>query len=619
MYDISIYPPIFTQNYAPAFIYTGVCRIYFELSEFNSLDSLYHTTSAGEVIYNGVQVIVRKQANNANALKTSLYPSEIKITQLKINTTDINKPKYYIQISSNDILGGFVLNEYYKVQIRLADSTTTAPPESGKIDSWISNNLQHFSQWSSVVLIRGISTPNFVFNTPNSTNVSTYTISMQGTLTFSQVSDTEKLKSYKVLFYKQYDRNNILEQSDVLYATDNIVKYDIETELQYYQYYTIEVQITTNNLYTATYTKTIRRTSSIPVNVINNMLVDSEVHNNKGYIKVILKRNPSYNTSSTTDYKYFDFNPTTQTLTIHQDVIAENVVTNTGSTLTFINDSATFDATHGTLTLLNNYSQSFLSINNRIVIKRASNQTDFTKWKIVADFIINQDNIMNLYWYDHTIEPGLWYQYEILRYANDNLITADLKTSKAVMVDSEDIFLNAGGKQLTIRFDPQISNLNTKVAESVTDVIGSKYPFIRQNGAIGYKTFNLSGTISCFMDIDENLLKASKKNVYGNSFNKYAQYNQDHHINLYNDAIYERFFREEVIKFLQSKNIKLFRSLTEGNILVKLTNITLTPNQSLGRQIYSFNCTAYEIGECNVENYKKYNILVDNIKYDIKT
>lgn len=96
MYDISIYPPIFTQNYAPAFIYTGVCRIYFELSEFNSLDSLYHTTSAGEVIYNGVQVIVRKQANNANALKTSLYPSEIKITQLKINTTDINKPKYYV-------------------------------------------------------------------------------------------------------------------------------------------------------------------------------------------------------------------------------------------------------------------------------------------------------------------------------------------------------------------------------------------------------------------------------------------------------------------------------------------------------------------------------------------
>jgi hypothetical protein len=37
-------------------------------------------------------------------------------------------------------------------------------------------------------------------------------------------------------------------------------------------------------------------------------------------------------------------------------------------------------------------------------------------------------------------------------------------------------------------------------------------------------------------------------------------------------------------------------------------NINFTPNKQINRQIYSFSCTAYEIAECNIENYKKYKI-----------
>ena len=45
---------------------------------------------------------------------------------------------------------------------------------------------------------------------------------------------------------------------------------------------------------------------------------------------------------------------------------------------------------------------------------------------------------------------------------------------------------------------------------------------------------------------------------------------------------------EAVIEFLKQ---------TEGNILVKLMDISLTPNQTLGRMLYSFSATAYEIDE----------------------
>jgi len=43
----------------------------------------------------------------------------------------------------------------------------------------------------------------------------------------------------------------------------------------------------------------------------------------------------------------------------------------------------------------------------------------------------------------------------------------------------------------------------------------------------------------------------------------------------------------------------LFRSSTEGNYCVALLNSTLTPIDSLGRMLHSFNCNAYEIMEAD--------------------
>ena len=71
----------------------------------------------------------------------------------------------------------------------------------------------------------------------------------------------------------------------------------------------------------------------------------------------------------------------------------------------------------------------------------------------------------------------------------------------------------------------------------------------------------------------------------------------------------EREFRNEVLNFLHKDTIKLFRSLPEGNMLVKLMDIQLTPNETLGRLIYSFSCTAYEVAEATLENMEKYNII----------
>jgi hypothetical protein len=60
--------------------------------------------------------------------------------------------------------------------------------------------------------------------------------------------------------------------------------------------------------------------------------------------------------------------------------------------------------------------------------------------------------------------------------------------------------------------------------------------------------------------------------------------------------------------FLYRNNVKLYRSATEGNILVKLMNINFTPTNELGRLTYSFTATAVEIDEYSINTLDKYNI-----------
>ena len=73
-----------------------------------------------------------------------------------------------------------------------------------------------------------------------------------------------------------------------------------------------------------------------------------------------------------------------------------------------------------------------------------------------------------------------------------------------------------------------------------------------------------------------------------------------------------------MIEFLEDGQPKLFKSLTEGNIIVRLMDVSLSPQTQLNNYIYSFNATAIEIDDINISNYFKYNILTQNGESDFK-
>ena len=64
----------------------------------------------------------------------------------------------------------------------------------------------------------------------------------------------------------------------------------------------------------------------------------------------------------------------------------------------------------------------------------------------------------------------------------------------------------------------------------------------------------------------------------------------------------ERYFKLKVLDWLTDGKPKLFRSPTEGNYIVRLLNVSLTPKTELGRMIHEFTCTAYEIADFNYDS-----------------
>ena len=146
------------------------------------------------------------------------------------------------------------------------------------------------------------------------------------------------------------------------------------------------------------------------------------------------------------------------------------------------------------------------------------------------------------------------------------------------------------------------------ISDSKVETLGSPFPFIKRNGIINYRTFPISGLITFIMD--EEGLFATKEDIYGTqNIIFYSAFETENNITDFNNTTYEREFRKKVSQFLSKDELKLFRSPTEGNILIRLTDINFSPNTALGRHIWSFSGTAYEMDDCSIDNYIKYGII----------
>lgn len=157
------------------------------------------------------------------------------------------------------------------------------------------------------------------------------------------------------------------------------------------------------------------------------------------------------------------------------------------------------------------------------------------------------------------------------------------------------------------------------MSETRSETIGSKYPFFFRNARIGYKTFPVSGLIS--MLVDENQFFVKYSDILREDFtadrhdvrvNRKLMPNPHKDTDLIaKNYVSERLFKLKVLDWFNDGKVKLFKSPTEGNYLVRFMDTSMSPVDGLGRMLHNLNTTAYESAEYNYANMVSYGIIED--------
>lgn len=499
-----------------------------------------------------MNTMVNKTAVGGFQLRLKTTSTDIVLVNMESDNYTLNTEQMSVTFNLESIRSTLVIGNFYKVQIAYVDK------ENGVI-----------GYYSTVAIVKYTSKPNIEIAGLNKQSLTS--ISSQRFIgTYSNIDSSEKVYQYRFILYNSL--GNEIENSGWLLhnvqaddAIDNSndvhqFHYNLLEDLQYY----VQYQVRTNNGLSLTTVKY------------------------KVALSLYTSAGLSLKLSASLDYENARVKVEVAPLTVKYDPDTEEEIP----------------------TLLQ----------GTYIISRTSSKDNF----VFSETLQNNSMMMSLTstntysFYDYAVESGVEYRYYIQRYNNQNIFSQKVQ-SNLISVFFEDIFLYDGEKQLRIRFNPQVSSFKAVVADSKKTTLGSQYPFIFRNGILNYKEFPISGLISYQLDNDELFLSRSEwKTVitnYGSNDITIKKFEMETDLTDTNFK-YEKIFKLYVLDWLNDGNIKLFKSPQEGNYIVRLTNVSLTPNQTVSRLLHTFSCTASEVAEYSLANLAEYS-LVNSVEENV--
>ena len=553
---MALFAPILASS-QPAFVPQGSYPVTFSLSSFNSWDEI-----------TGVEIKINNQANDSSIVRVTKLSDDTYLNAgyiLRKTNFIKNGSSAIVNITNEDIVG-WEQGNLYKIQMRFYYNTT-------------------YSEWSNIMIVKPIHAP--ILSIATITNKTVLSLApLFEALTSFNVSDKEMEEKFNFLLYN----NDILvEESGWITHTEQIDKYRFKT------------------------------------------ILNTEATNKYKLIYKIVSVN-GFESSLESSFEV-------RTLTLSEEIHLE-----TENALVKDNENA--------CAVLNITPIGDTVLTGTYVITRASEKTNFAVWEDVKYVQFNKfehntgDNV-NVYTFrDFTVENGVAYKYAIQRETSTGYRTNAVSIGKdtdTIAVDYEYGYLVGDDSlQLKLKFNTEISSFKHTKLENKADTLGSKYPTISRNGYADYAEFPLSGLITFHMDEDcltflkfaedgfyyknnliipkdkliQNKRRTSKKGesksdepfveIIGTQ--DLQSYVIDYNLMSKNIQV-EKAFREAVLDFLGNGNYKLFKSPTEGNILISLINVSLSPENTLGRMIYKFSATAYEVGDTSLETLNKFNVI----------
>lgn len=551
----ALYPPQFPSTVAPAFSQNSTLRVYFSISSFNSSSSIQrcHVTitnqSSGENVVDTASGLLI--LNYSYDSEEGLYYVEIPAGNIKGSITQ-STPLGEIEI----VQSGWQINQYYKFQMRFDGNEVSSYSNT---EEYFNSYSQYFSEWSQVLLLRPISQPSLRLLPFDETEIEdgssvsqTFNpgiLHLNGVVSFEDSSEKETVKSYSVKILNGSTKEIIADKIVENYTSDSVNPNVIDCRInlasiasQNLSKYLLVVTITTKNNYVFSSTRAF-----------------------------------SIGEYTTED----NFNP---------NVLLDVSAIDKGVVYIHLTNA---DVLNG----------------GTIYITRSSSLSNFQEWETIEE--ISALGALNVTVTDNTVGSGIFYRYAAQM---ENTVGGMTKTyngyyyeeddelqqkNYVVFPDFYDAILSRDGKQISIRYNYKVSSVKPTVSRTKMDVLGGKYPKFVENAAMDYKQLSITGLIST--QDDENGLFLTKEDVYQNMLSNYeayeeAEYRDAHTIEYYN-YFWEREFRERLVRWLNDGEPKLYRSMTEGMLVVMVTDVNLTPNATLSRRLWDFSATLYEVAD----------------------
>lgn len=581
----TLYPPVL-PTFSNAFIYNQDAVIYFTISSYNSSSDVKR-----------VHISVVNQNTNENVLSDS---SGIIFSDLKF---DSKKNMYYVVIPVAAIQSKqFEINQFYKVQLRFDNfdgdsSFSFFTMSANEKNNYLLNYQGYFSEWSSVCLIKPILEPHLRIKTLDNSSAEKATafnkgiIPIIGGMYFGDMSilETETLQSYKVQVFSE-DKSTVVQDNPTVYTNNTLDPNDIN--------YNIDLQ-------------TIDTTE-----------------NSKFIIRI----------TATTKNQYV--------LTKDYSIVLNDFLNDVGFAPVFQEE---VDNELGIVNIRIKNSSSI--VGGIIYIKRLSSVDNFKKAELIHSEKVN--GTIDISIKDNTASSLVWYKYSA-QYANTAGAITQVFYSRIIMPNFEDAILSSGQQQYNIKYNYNISSMKPVVNRVKIDTLGGKFPKFTENAVLNYKQFSISGTLSAEADAYQKFI--SKKSVFNTNeleeyykhykehpsksiladagkgdkvettpdddridelvrndfknYKKYADFAQhtdkdtsitenNYLTTTYNDYLWEREFRESLLSWLNNGEPKLYRSSTEGAMVVMIADVSLQPTQKRNRITYDFSATMYEIEDGN--------------------
>lgn len=242
----------------------------------------------------------------------------------------------------------------------------------------------------------------------------------------------------------------------------------------------------------------------------------------------------------------------------------------------------------------------------KILIKRLGPEDNYQSYLTLGEIPFDKEN-PQFQFEDDYIRSGSVYLYSIQPVTENGFYGALQKPTPALNSYEYTWLLTQDKSKIEI-LDIKLGSMNKVTKDGVVETIGSAKPFVNRFSNTDYFSFTINGTIASVFDRSKNVveqIEEDKSNTISPEIltiiknkhqDKYGT--SQHHIeNNMRHYAFEKEFRDKIVSILSDGQTKLFKSPTEGLMLVKLTNVSLSPIEQLGRVLYTFSATVTEVEE----------------------